>query len=186
MDEVETVEERFEAARDLRNEARHLLGRDEERKEWEVTDVSPNRKLYVLYNTIDGHRIEVPKFVFENAIEQQYRVKGQWKYVWTSSKSKAPAYKPGTVVCFLHPDSPDREILNEIGVMGLCEADELRTLQAKRIHAQNRHPQSWAAYQEYITQKRDNDWRQQQSDATNAMLELARANAKAPAGKASA
>lgn len=169
----ETVEERTEVARDLRLAAQQALGVENERREWEITDASPRRKLYVLYNMKDGERIEVPKFVFSNAIDR--RIPGTNEFAFTAFKDKAPQLTRMRVKCFLHPESPEREVLNEIGVFTECLADELRNNHARRRHAMGLHRGEWAAYNEYIGEQRDNLQHEQQRQQVEATLRLAEA-----------
>lgn len=177
--QAETTEERAEVARDLRAAARQALGVEEENQEWEIRDVSPLRKLYILYSMVDGMRYEVPKFVFEAMITRQVRTRKGWIFAFTAFKDRAPAYKTGKVLCFLHEESPDRPILDELGIQASCDANELRNLQSKRIHAQHRHKDSWAAYQEHLGLEREAATRNQAQKQLDATLELAKAAAQA-------
>jgi len=170
---AETVEERAEIARDLQLAARQALGVENERREWEITDASPRRKLYVLYSTTTGERIEVPKFIFDTAIKRM--VPGTNRFAFTAFKERAPEYRPGTVKCFLHPDSPERPILEEIGIFTECNADELRNNQSKRRHAINRHKTEWAALQEHIAEQEMKAHRESQEKQLEATLKLAEA-----------
>lgn len=167
---AQTVEERAEVARNLRDAARQALGVENERKEWEITDASPRRKLYVLYSMIDGSEIRVPKFIFDSAISR--RIPGSNKYLFTAFREQAPQHRVGEVKCFLHPESPEREVLAEIGIYGECPKANLTNLQSKRVHAQHRHKTEWEAYQEFISVQREEEtreWQRQQAEAFSAM-----------------
>lgn len=179
--QAETVEERAEVARDLQVEARRALGVENERQEWTITDASPRRKLYVLYSTTTGERIEVPRFIFDTAIKRM--VPGTNQFAFTAFKDRAPVYKPGAVKCFLHPESPERDALTEIGIFATCNAAELRNQHSKRMHAQHRHRDEWAALQEHIQEQERQTLRDEQRQQLNATLELARA-ANSRGGKA--
>ena len=113
------VAERAEQARDLRQQITGLEAYDQ--KEFDIRDTSPMRRRVTFYSTVDGERIVVPEYMMESVIRKR-RPDGE--FLFTSDKSKAPAYKRGSVKCFLHPDAPDRVILNEIGLAAaMCPAD---------------------------------------------------------------
>jgi hypothetical protein len=174
MEMAESVEERAEVARDLRLAAQQALGAGEERKEWTIDDVSPSRRLYVLYNMVDGERVAVPKFVFDTAINR--RIPGTKKFAFTTRKDQAPTPIVNAVKCFKHPDAPEAEVLRSLGIVSDCNADGLRNAQSRRVHAQNRHKNSWEAYQEHLKiaeLERQQKMQQQQLDATLALAKAA-------------
>lgn len=177
---AETEEERAEIARDLRLAARQALGESDERKEWSIEDVSPRRRLYILYNMTDGERIAVPRFVFDTAIQRL--IPGTRKFQFTAKKELAPKVAKGKVKCFMHPDAPEHELLLELGIHQTCTANELRNAHSRRIHGQHRHKNEWAAYQEAILERREDDYRDIQQKQLDATLALA----KAAAGKGGA
>lgn len=173
-DVIESVEERAETARDLRLAAQQALGAGDERREWTIEDVSPTRRLYALYNMVDGEKVMVPKFIFDTAINRL--IPGTRKFAFTAKKDLAPQPIVSTVKCFKHPDAPEAEILRTLGIVSDCNANGLRNNQSRRIHAQNRHKNSWAAYQEYVTEQerdRQHDIQQKQLDATLALATAA-------------
>jgi hypothetical protein len=162
-EQIETVEERAERARDLQAAALQALGAEGHRQEWVIEDASPDRKLYVLYSTVNGERIEVPRFILNQALKRL--IPGTDRHAFTAHKENAPEPRRGTVKCFLHEDSPDREALHSIGIYTTCPAGNLGSQQSKRIHAQHRHQQEWAAYQEHLEdiKKQQAEARQQQT-----------------------
>jgi hypothetical protein len=177
----ETYAERAEVARDLQNEARQMLGRTSQRQDWDIIDASPKRQIAVLYSMLNGERVEVFDFQVEDALGRKL---SNGSPMFTAHKDRAPTYRPGKVKCFLHPESEDAEVLREIGIFGTCTANELQTLHSKRIHAQHKHPQAWAAYQEYINQQRDQEYREQGRQQIAATLAIAEATARPKRGKA--
>jgi hypothetical protein len=105
------------------------------------------------------------------------------RFAFTSDQSKAPPYKLGDVKCFLHPDSPERPVLNEIGLAGaFCPAAHLANQYSKRMHAQHRHRRQWEAYQEYLGQQDRKKYEDRQDRQLEATLEIARAAAN-PSGR---
>lgn len=175
----ETIEEAAVMARDLLDQAQQVMGaaRSAGEDNWEIIDASPRRKLWALYSMIDGQRVEVPEFVGKIAIKKRVTLRGRTFYAWTDSQEKAPAYKPGKVMCFLHPDAEEAELMAELGIPSVCDANELRNPMAKRIHGMRLHKNSWDAYQEHLGLVREQDNRDQMAAQTEATLELARAAA---------
>ncbi len=183
---VETIEEAAILSRDLLDQAHQVMGaaRAQGEDNWEIVDASPRRRFWVLYSMVDGTRVEVPEFVGKEAIKKRVQLRGKTFYAWTDSEEKAPKYIKGKVLCFLHPDAPEREMLDELGIPPKCEANELRNLGAKRIHGQRLHKGDWDAYQEALGLQRDKEWRDGQKAQTEATLELARAAVAAKPEKA--
>lgn len=174
--EVETEEERAETARDLRREADEMLGKADRQKEWTVEDVSPSRKLYVLYSMQTGERIAVPRFVFDVAINRL--IPGTNKHAFTARKSLAPKQVVGKLMCFFHPDSPEADSLEELGIVPICNANELRSEYSRRMHAQNKHPTLWAMWSEHVQAKEREEEREERHVQTDAMLKLAGARSQ--------
>ena len=163
------VAERAEQARDLRQQISGLEASDQ--REIVFRDTSPARRKVTFYSTVDGEKIVVPEYMMESVIGKR-RPDGE--FMFTADKAKAPNYKRGTVKCFLHPDSPDRVILNEIGLAAaICPADTLGNMYSKRVHALHRHRQEWAMYQEHLSEERQVRQDDQQNKQTEAMLALA-------------
>lgn len=161
-------EERAQDVRDLRRQISGLEKADE--SEIVFRDTSPVRKMATLYSVADGEMIRVPRKLLDRMLEKRLP---DGRDMFTARKSEAPAYKRGTVKCFLHRESVDRPILEEIGLGAMeCPAASLASQFSKRIHAQRRHKQEWAAYQEYIEENRrveSEDRARQQLDATLAL-----------------
>lgn len=161
--------ERAEQARDLRQQIAGLESSDQ--REIIFKDTSPSRRRVTFYSTIDGEKINIPEYMMESVMRKR---RDDGEFMFTSDPAKAPTRKPGTIKCFLHPDSPDREILNEIGLAAShCPANTLGNLYSKRIHALHRHRQEWAMYQEHLETGRRELAEHQQREQTAAMLALA-------------
>ncbi len=182
----ETIEEAAILSRDLIDQATQVMGaaRGATEDNWEIVDASPRRRLWVLYSMVDGTRVEVPEWIGKEAIKQRVRLRGKTFYAWTDSEEKAPKYVKGKVLCFLHPDAPERDMLDELGIPPKCEANELRNLGAKRIHGQRLHKGDWDAYQEALGIQRQEAAMEQQRQQTAATLQLAAAATAKPATKA--
>jgi hypothetical protein len=99
--------------------------------------------------------------------------------IFTATQSDAAEHKPGTVLCFMHKDSPEREILSEIGLTANpCPKSNLRNNHSKRMHAKHRHRQEWEAYEEYLDDQKEEAAVDRQERQLNATLELARGAVK--------
>lgn len=168
----ETYPERAELARDLKAEARQMLGRSSENQEWELVDRSPLRTIHVLYSMADGSRVDVPEYMVEDALNRRLSTGGP---AFTSRRDRAPAYLQGKTLCFKHPDAAEATILRDLGILSDCNASELRNDNSKRIHAENRHKQSWRALQDHLTRQREEEQREQQRLQVEATLRLAEA-----------
>jgi hypothetical protein len=142
-------------------------------------ETSPREEPITLYAMSDGEPIPMAPAIAELAIRKRYKGGG---YMFTDKQEEAPIYTLGNVKCFLHPDSNEREILDEIGLAGVfCHSAHLASLYSKRVHGQHRHRQEWETLTEYRREQdtaNDRRERQQQLEAT---LALARQAAGVPA-----
>ena len=160
--------ERVQDIRDLRDQITGLQREDQQ--EMIFRDTSPRRSLIQVWSMQNGEPISIPRKMLENTLKKRL---DDGRYAFTARQEEAPVYRKGTLKCFLHPESPERVILNEIGLSGIsCPASQIANAHSKRIHAQHRHKQEWEAYQDYIdSQEREEDreQRRQQLDATLAI-----------------
>ena len=160
--------ERVQDIRDLRDQITGLQREDEQ--EMVFRDTSPRRQVIRVYSIQNGEPITIPRKMLENVLKKRLE---DGRYAFTARQEEAPVYIKGKIKCFLHFESPDRPILNEIGLSGKsCPAAQLPNEYSKRIHAQHRHKDEWAMYQDYLTKtERDEDreQRRQQLDATLAI-----------------
>ena len=165
---TQNVAERAEKARDLKAQISELSAEDA--GEILFLEISPGRVPVIIYRSDTGEPVPVPEYMVKNVMGNRLK-NGQFAFV--SKKEDAPEYRPGTVKCFLHPESPEREDLVELGLAGAsCSAGNLANLHSKRVHGQRRHKQEWAALQELVKDRKEakQDARQaQQLDATLAI-----------------
>ena len=133
-------------------------------------ETSPRAEPITLYSMADGEPIPMARNIAEVAIKKRYKGGG---YLFTDRQEEAPAYKYGEVKCFLHPDSPEREVLSEVGMASkVCHSEHLASLYSKRIHAQRRHKDEWAAFTEYkndLKEQASLDRQERQLEATLAL-----------------
>jgi ribosomal protein S4 len=162
------VAERAETARDLRKQIQGLDAGDE--REIIFRDTSPARRRVSLWSLVNGEEIRIPSYMAEKVIEKTLE---DGTYMFTAKQEDAPAYTPGKVKCFLHRESIERLVLNELGVSNICPAGELANNYSKRVHAQHRHKAEWAMYQEFLSEKKEADANSRQERQMTAMESLA-------------
>jgi hypothetical protein len=134
--------------------------------------ISPAREKVTIYSMVNGEAIRVPKYRVQDALGKTL---DDGRYMFTARKEEAPVYKPGTTRCFLHAESPDRFILEEIGLAGkFCVAGSLANEHSKRVHAQHRHRQEWEAFQEYLAGQEKAIERAERREQLEATLSIAR------------
>lgn len=175
---VQDTGRRAEAVRDLKSQIADLTVN--EAAEVVFLDISPGRRRVTIYSMQTGEPIPVPAYMVQDVMDRKLPGGG---FAFTSDSEKAPEYKLGTVKCFLHPDSPDRPILNEIGLgRAVCPAAHLASEYEKRLHGQHRHGKQWKAYQEYLERQE----RQEEKNHRNQQLEATLAMARAAGGQVAA
>lgn len=172
-----------QARRDLRLQVENLDREDQ--REMEFIEWSPGRKTQVLYSMQDGMKIEVPQYMVMGAISKRM---DDGRFAFTSHPhdcdcgtcglaDRAPAFKEGTMKCFLAEGSPEREsgLLAEAGLDHLahCKAVGLRSEFARIRHGQGVHPQSWAILQTHKETAERAESRAEQRKTTDAMLKMA-------------
>jgi len=109
--------------------------------------IRTRRNLVTIYSVLDGEPISIPEYMVAGVLGKALP---DGSPMFSEHAEDAPEYKRGQVKCFLHPDSPDRPILERAGLAGkTCVAGNLAGGYAKRIHGQHRHKQEWEAYQDY-------------------------------------
>ena len=115
---VDPALRRVEEKRDLMSK---LDGLDQtDRQEIVFRENSPDRKKTTIYSTLSGEPLEMPLYQAKNALN---KLSGG-KPMFTSDPALAPAYKLGTLKCFLHAESPEHPFLEEIG-LGAALYEEL-------------------------------------------------------------
>ena len=173
---VQGVAEREERIRDLKKQVSELD--HEEDTEVLFQEISPRRRRVTLYSTTDGEPIPVPEYMVRAALGAT-GPDGSPRFV--SKQENAPEYRLGEIKCFLHPESPERPILKEIGLAGTsCNSGHLASAHSKRLHAQSRHKHEWAALQEYLNNQKTAEYEARQQAQLEATLEIAQKAAGQP------
>lgn len=178
---TQEIADRERRLRDLKSEVAELAN-DPDTQEISIRETSPPVRKVTLYAVETGQPYQISRKFLSAALEKRLPDGG---FAFTNKQEEAPSYKPGEVKCFLHADSPEREVLDEIGLAGRhCPAAHLRSAYSKKIHAEHRHKQEWRTYQDYQAdeeKKQDREARDKQLDATLALAGRAAANPGAPA-----
>ena len=139
-----------EKRRDLKSQLDGLNTQDQ--GEIIFMHISPGREPVTIYRAKTGEPVEVPAYMVRAVMEKEE----DGRPMFVARKEDAPEYKLGTIKCFLHADSPERPILEEIGLSGVtCPAAHLASQHARRQHGLHRHKQEWAAYQEFMEDEKE-------------------------------
>lgn len=179
--QTETPIQRAEEARDLRGQIQGLEAED--RREIIFKETSPRRRKTTIFAMSNGEPLLMPEYQALKAISKIDPETGT--FMFTAYKDKAPEYKLGTVLCFLHKDSSDHPVLQKIGLGQLhCRKKTLANLYSKRQHARNRHPKEWEAYQDHLETEKERRAEDRQEAQLDATLALAGQAAKVTVPKA--
>lgn len=165
--------ERAEQARDLKSQLAGLDAEDQSGISFE--EWSPGRTYVTIWSMETGEEVSLPKYQAVAALNTP-SARGGW--AWTAKKELAPEPRVNETRCFLHPESPERAFLDEIGVMTVCMSGKLGGNGAKWEHARNRHPISWKRYDEAKKEIEARENRTRDDQRTDAILELAKKAAK--------
>ncbi len=169
--------ERAEEIRDLRNQIAEL--KTEDQREIVFQDLSRRPPKVPIWNTQTGREVRIPQHLLEQTLKKRDQQTGE--YLFTSRKSRAPEYQPGTIRCFMHADGEERELLDAIGLANMtCRKSNLVSEYSKRMHAEHRHAAAWALYREAVEKQEKEADRAAQRQQTDAMLAMA---GNAAAGK---
>jgi hypothetical protein len=164
------IAEKERRARDLRSQVAEL----EPGLEGVIFEhIRTRRELVTVYSMTDGEPIAIPEYMVRAVMTK--RVDGE--YMFTDNPAEAPEYRKGTVKCFLHAESAERAsgVLDEIGLKGkVCPAGSLASVHSKRTHGERRHGREWAAYQEYLNDKKEAKAIARQERQLEATLSIAR------------
>ena len=137
-------------------------------------EINTGREPVTLYRSENGETITIPAYMVPKVINLR-DADGRFRFV--ADKSDAPEFKPNTIKCFMHKDSPDRATLDAAGLAGkTCPAAHLASTYSMNIHAAHRHRYEWAAYQKHLSTEsaaKEQEERRQQLEATLAIARAA-------------
>ncbi len=163
-----------EQARDLRAQLAGLGTEDEQ--DIQFIEWSPGRRMVTIWNMQSGEEVTLPNYQARSALNTPNPAGG---WMWTTNKEAAPAAFVPSTPCFLHPDSPHRDLLRSLGITATCMtmlADE----DSAEKHA-NRHPSRWARLKRELDRQERDGARAEQRMQTEAMMKLAGMNLPVPA-----
>ena len=167
--------ERVEAARDLKVQLAGLDGEDQNGIDF--TEWSPGRTIVTIWSMETGEEVNLPKYQAVAALNTP-STRGGW--AWTAHKEQAPPPRINNTMCFLHPQSPERAFLDEIGVGTVCMSAHLGGEGAKWDHARNRHQTSFRRFEEAKREREAREWREKDDARTEAIMALAGTKPEAP------
>ncbi len=177
---TDEIAKRAEQVRDLKQQVEGLA--TEALPGVVFIEIDEGREPVTLYSTEDGRPISIPAYMIGPVLDRR-REDGAFRFV--SDKDKAPEYKMGTLLCFMHKDSPERATLDAAGLSGkLCRKHTLPSDYAKTIHAEHRHRQEWAAYSRYVAGQKEAKREQRSDEQLEATLTIARAAQGSPEARA--
>ena len=159
-----------ERVRDLRSQLGGIG--NSEMPEIQFMMISPGREPVTVYSAEDGRPVAVPFYMLGEVMKKTL---DDGRYMFVADAKSAPEYKLGDVPCFLHPDSPMREIVEAVGLGGVtCHKSTLASEHSMRIHAQHRHKQEFAAYSEYKEDRKEEKRDKRLDEQLEATLSIAR------------
>ena len=177
---TDEIAKKAEQVRDLRNQVEGLA--TEALSGVQFIMIDEGRELVSLYSTEDGREIRIPSYMIGPVLDRR-REDGEYRFV--ADKSHAPEYKMGTILCFMHKDSPERATLDAAGLSGkTCRKHTLPSDYSKMIHAEHRHKQEWAAYSRYVGNQKEAKREQRSDEQLEATLSIARAAQGSPEAQA--
>ena len=140
-------------------------------------EINEGRDPATLYHADTGEPIVIMEYMVKRAINLRDK-DGAFRFV--ADAKDAPEYVPPSMLCFMHKDAPEREAIDRAGLAGkTCPKGTLASHYSKTIHAQHRHKQEWAAYQQYlanVASSEERDERRQQLEATLTIARAAQGN----------
>lgn len=161
-----------------------------------IDKTSTDRSMVTVYSTLTGDphpilRIDLPRAI------RTLRPDGKPAFWAPGMPGDQPKRNVGTLKCFLHPESAERELVDSAGYTGrFCNdgdpsknnRDDFQAISHKEDHEKRKHPGAWAAVERARRDARDADVRalaQAQLDTQLAMAEAMKLMAAAQAPKTS-
>lgn len=145
----------------------------------------------IIVHKLTGEQRPIPRTYLAQTMKQRYRdggrvfeamyqdeQTGEWRVT-----GPVAAWKTGTYMCFLHPEHPDRELLEEIGIGREIVCGDHETAPAAHIasaldlkeHERLVHPVSWGIRAEAQERREREDEREERRHDREAMLMMAQA-----------
>lgn len=127
-----------------------------------------DREKVTIYNTMTGQPSQTLIYMVSKKLTQPRPDGKPW---WTLNKAAAPEWVTGTMLCLLHPDHPDRELWDRIGLRGrTCQPTtgkhkaNIDSDFALEDHMRAKHKREWAiieAHREREERDAERDWQRQ-------------------------
>lgn len=108
----------------------------------QVTGAFSSAGYSVVYRVDTGERIKVNNNMMPGQLKKRFH-EGPQKGQRAFSTVPTPVLSPGTDMCFLHPDSPFKAEMSELGFPP-CYKSNLRSSIEAREHMKKKHKREWA------------------------------------------
>lgn len=168
---ADEIAKNAEAVRDLKLQVNGLT--TEALPDIEFRHFTPGRTPVTIYAVEDGRPITIPEYQLITVIDKRLE---DGRFMFVSDPKDAPEYKMGTILCFMHKDSPDRATLDAAGLGGkFCRKHTLPSDYAKVIHAEHRHGREWAAFSRHVASQKEAVREARLDSQLEATLSIARA-----------
>ncbi len=162
-----------ERVRDLRNQLGGIGNSEMPEIQFQV--ISPGRAPVTIYAVEDGRPVTIPEYYLPAVMTKTL---DDGRYMFVADAKDAPEYKMGEVKCFLHPDSPMREIVEAVGLGAIkCQKSTLASDYAGTIHGEHRHRQEWGAVAKHLKEEKEAKAIARQDEQLQATLSIARGGA---------
>lgn len=127
-----------------------------------------------LYSNLDGEPRDILVYMLKGAVKKRLP-DGRPAF----SRTQPEWYRKGEFKCWLHPESAERALVQQVGITRTCPAAHIKTKLDQELHMQHRHKQEWGQIERHKADERLADEREWQ----RAILERLAPAAAAPARK---
>jgi len=107
-----------------------------------------------IWDNRTGQRSVCLKYLLPKVLEKK---RADGTRVFTTSDPKIPQ-KAGTYLCILHPDDPNREIWDSMG-LGVCKKSNLISEYHRDRHVQKKHKDEWNVIKDYRAKQKEAEQR---------------------------
>lgn len=134
-----------------------------------------DREKVTIYDTRSGQPSDVLVYMVAKKLGYKH---GNGQPVWTLDPSEAPEWKTGTLKCLLHPEHPDRQWLDSIGLADqFCGENDPMARHKENIptefqvqrHMEHKHPTAWRTIREAREREEKEEERKLQKQMLEAM-----------------
>ena len=144
--------------------------------------MTTDREKVRLWNTLTGEPSDVLIYMVSKYLG---RKRPDGKPFWTLREDQAPKAPRGTLMCLLHPDHPEREWLDSIGLQGrFCAINDAEQRHKANItsefelaeHMRKKHRREWAT----IEREREKEEKEAEKDWQRRLMQTMTQGVKLP------